>query len=412
METVFQEMHWQPELHWQTIRIHFLTSSLKMKTTHMKFRLMLTVLMCCAVGAWTLMPNGASAQDLGIGSKAPALNIEHWVQDGNGFFKPVTEFEKDKVYVVEFWATWCGPCIQSMPHLAELQNKYRGNGVQIISVSDESLDEVKDLLGKKNEDVGKTFAEVTAPYSLTTDPDRSVYKDYMTAAKQQGIPTAFLVGKTGLVEWIGHPMEMDGPLAAVVEGKWDREAFQKKMVEEQEMQASMQRLSMLASTGKFAEAIELAEAQGKAATTDASKQQWMEIKHSLKLSGGLLDDESLAFFRKQIKSLKGDPYGLARLGYSLYGQAQQGVDVKPLLGAVMAAIDAETKAADPQLKPLMFNTLAMLASEAGDLKKAIAAQQAAVDGTDDERQKKRLIVMLDELKQKAAAGNGSDTTDK
>ena len=45
---------------------------------------------------------------------------------------------------------------------------------------------------------------------------------------------------------------------------------------------------MLASTGKFAEAIELAEAQGKAATTDASKQQWMEIKHSLKLSGGLL----------------------------------------------------------------------------------------------------------------------------
>lgn len=383
-----------------------------MKTTHMKFRLMLTVLMCCAVGFWTLMPNGASAQDLGIGSKAPALNIEHWVQDGNGFFKPVTEFEKDKVYVVEFWATWCGPCIQSMPHLAELQNKYRGNGVQIISVSDESLDEVKDLLGKKNEDVGKTFAEVTAPYSLTTDPDRSVYEDYMTAAKQQGIPTAFLVGKTGLVEWIGHPMEMDGPLAAVVEGKWDREAFQQKMVVEQEMQVSMRRLSMLASTGKFAEAIELAETQEKAATTDASKQQWVEIKHSLKLSGGLLDDESLAFFRKRIKSLKGDPYGLARFGYSLYGQAQQGVDVKPLLGVVMAAIDSEMKDADPQMKPLMFNTLAMLASEAGDLKKAIAAQQAAVDATDDERQKKRLMVMLDELKQKADGDKDGDTSNK
>jgi hypothetical protein len=207
-------------------------------------------------------------------------------------------------------------------------------------------------------------------------------------------------------------MEMDGPLAAVVEGKWDREAFQQKMVVEQEMQVSMRRLSMLASTGKFAEAIELAETQEKAATTDASKQQWVEIKHSLKLSGGLLDDESIAFFRKRIKSLKGDPYGLARFGYSLYGQAQQGVDVKPLLGVVMAAIDSEMKDADPQMKPLMFNTLAMLASEAGDLKKAIAAQQAAVDATDDERQKKRLMVMLDELKQKADGDKDGDTSNK
>lgn len=373
---------------------------------------MLTALMCCVVGGLTLTPRAASAADLGIGSKAPALNIEYWVQDGNGFFKPVTEFEKDKVYVVEFWATWCGPCIQSMPHLAELQNKYRGNGVQIISVSDESLDEVKDLLGKKNEDVGKTFAEVTAAYSLTTDPDRSVYKDYMTAAKQQGIPTSFVVGKTGLVEWIGHPMEMDGPLAAVVDGKWDRDAFKTEMVAQQEMQESMQRLSMLASTGKFAEAIALAATQGKAATTDASKQQWVEIKHSLKLSAGLLDDDSLAFFRKRIKSLKGDPYAMARFGYSLYGQAQQGVDIKPLLGDLIVAIEIEAKDAEPQMQPLMFNTVAMLASEAGDFKKAIAAQQSAIDATDDERQKKRLIVMLDEIKQKAADGKASDANEK
>ena len=373
---------------------------------------MLTALMCCAVGASALLPQAASAKDLGIGSKAPALNIEHWVQDGNGFFKPVTEFEKDKVYVVEFWATWCGPCIQSMPHLADLQNKYRGNGVQIISVSDESLDEVKDLLGKKNEDVGKTFAEVTAAYSLTTDPDRSVYKDYMTAAKQQGIPTAFLVGKTGVVEWIGHPMDMDEPLAAVVDGNWDREAFAEEMVAEQKMQQSMQRLSMLASTGKFKEAIALAEAQGKEATTDASKQQWMEIKYSLKLSAGMLDDDSLAFFRNRIKTLKSDPLAMARFGYSLYGQAQQGVNVKPLLADVMAAVEEVSKDADPQMKPLMFNTLAMLASESGDLKKAIAAQQAAIDATDDERQKKRLIVMLDELKQKAAGGSAGNVTEK
>ena len=46
------------------------------------------------------------------------------VQDGNGFFKPVTEFEKDKVYVVEFWATWCGPCIAELPNVLKAYETY------------------------------------------------------------------------------------------------------------------------------------------------------------------------------------------------------------------------------------------------------------------------------------------------
>ena len=158
------------------------------------------------------------------------LAIEHWLQDGNGFFKPVTKFEKGKVYVVEFWATWCGPCIQSMPHLAEIQNKYRGQGVQVISVSNETVEEVKDLLGKNHPQTGKPFSELTSAWCLTTDPDGSVYKDYMEASKQGGIPTAFLVGKTSEIEWIGHPMDMDGPLEAVVNDTWDRAVFEKEML--------------------------------------------------------------------------------------------------------------------------------------------------------------------------------------
>ena len=60
---------------------------------------------------------------LQIGDAAPELKVEKWVKGD-----PVTTFEKGKVYVVEFWATWCPPCIKSIPHLTELQKQYKEKG--------------------------------------------------------------------------------------------------------------------------------------------------------------------------------------------------------------------------------------------------------------------------------------------
>lgn len=140
---------------------------------------------------------GRAAEPLSIGSNAPALNIEHWVQDGNGKFKPVTKFANGKVYVVEFWATWCGPCIQSMPHLAKLQADFADKGVQIVSISDEDLETVEKFLERpvrapkkaKEDDADakpQTYRELTSAYCLTTDPDQSSNRDYMEAAEQIG----------------------------------------------------------------------------------------------------------------------------------------------------------------------------------------------------------------------------------
>ena len=369
----------------------------------MKTRLLLVASFATALCFTTLERPRLSAQDvkeLKIGSEAPDLAIEHWLQDGNGFFKPVTQFEKGKVYVVEFWATWCGPCIQSMPHLAELQNKYRGEGVQIISVSNETVEEVKDLLGKQNEQVGKSFGELTSAWCLTTDPDGSVYKDYMDAAKQGGIPTAFLVGKTSQIEWIGHPMDMDAPLEAVVNDSWDRESFQKEMVLQQQLQANMQKVSMLAGSGKFGEAVKLAEEQLKATEGTPLEAQWIGIKYQLKLMGGMIDEDVLGHFRERLTEMKGDGYAVGQFAYTLYGQIKQGADVGVLADETLAALQGEVDGAEEDMLPLLFNTMALLKSETGDLAGAVEAQQAAIDSSPDERVKKRLSTLLEDLKSK------------
>ncbi len=377
----------------------------------MKIRLMLTCVLCWAVAAWTIEPRNAPAKELGaqkelgIGSKAPSLDIEHWIQDGNGFFKPVKKFEAGKVYVVEFWATWCGPCIGSMPHLAELQNKYRGRDVQVISVSDESLDEVKDLLGKENEQVGKTFDEITSAYSLTTDPDRSVHIDYMEASNQQGIPTSFIVGKTGLIEWIGHPGDLDEPLEAVVTDSWDRNKFQEEMKAQQEFQQTMEQISMLAGAEKFDEALKIVDDRVENAGTEPLRNHWLSVRNGLKISGGMIDDDVVNYYRGQLSEMKGSAQAIGQFGYSMYGASQQGADIGPLAGDVIKAIQGEVEGADPGIRPLLFNTVALLYNATGKTEDAIKAQQAAIDAADD-RQKRRLMPFLEQLKEQAKAEAG------
>ena len=348
-----------------------------------------------------LSPLSAYAErELTIGSPAPALDIEHWLQDGNGFFKHVTTFKPGKVYVVEFWATWCGPCIMSMPHLAELQNKFRGRGVQIISVSDESVDEVNALLSQQHPQANRSFSEISSAYSLTADPDRSTHVDYMDAAKQDGIPTSFIVGKTGKIEWIGHPAELDAPLEAVVTDQWDRDKFKKNFQSQAEFKVAMQKLAMLAGAGKYDQAIELAEGEMKRAKDDdltAMVAQWTDIRFDLMLSAGKIDQAGIEYYQAFITKIKDDPIALGRFGYSLYSTAQEGGKLGPLAGDVIKAIDNVQATAPADVAPFLHNTVAHLYVVENKIQKAIEAQQLAVDKADD-RQKRRLIPFLDQLK--------------
>jgi thiol-disulfide isomerase/thioredoxin len=349
------------------------------------------------------------APSLAIGSVAPELNVEHWINDGNGFFKPVTAFEKDKVYVVEFWATWCGPCVQSMPHLVELQNRTRGQNVQIVSISDEPLETVTEFLKRETtnaEGDATTFAALTSAYCLTADPDRSNHEAYMEAAGQNGIPTAFIVGKDGKIEWIGHPMEMDEPLDLVVKGEWDREQYAKEFKSKKRLDEVMQQLGQLANRGRIPEAIQLLEKELENAPSAQVASQLGNIRLQLKMMGGMIDDDVVEFFSQRLKASEGSAINVARMSYSLLQAAQNPAakaspGMKQLLQLAVDSLSKEVDGAAEEVKPLVLDTVAHLQEAAGDFDAAIATQEKAISIA-PESNKERLSGYLEQLKEAKA----------
>jgi thiol-disulfide isomerase/thioredoxin len=168
--------------------------------------------------------------------------------------EPVAQLDPGQVYVVEFWATWCGPCLAGMPHISELQTQY-GDAVRFIGVTREDEETVQGFLEEEQSE-GKTWKQVIT-YRLARDLDDATNMAYMQAAGQNGIPTAFIVGRDGVVEWIGHPMAIEQPLASIVAGDWDRAAAIAEFEQQQKLQEIQMELSRVVRAENWDQALEL-----------------------------------------------------------------------------------------------------------------------------------------------------------
>ena len=150
------------------------------------------------------------APSLKVGDKAPALKASAWLQG-----QEVKEFVPGKIYIVEFWATWCGPCVVMMPHMGEIQKEYTDKGLTIIGYTakdpNNTQEKVTEFVKKRGPKLGYTFAY---------GDDRTTYDAWMTAAKQNGIPCSFVVDKEGKIVYIGHPLFLDELLPRIVAGTW------------------------------------------------------------------------------------------------------------------------------------------------------------------------------------------------
>ena len=170
-------------------------------------------LILSALLAASLFPIALNAADLG--DPAPELKIAKWVK---GDPTQISDIEKG-IYVVEFWATWCPPCRTSIPHLTEIQNRFKDKNVTIIGVTDEKENVVKpfvDNLGSKMD------------YRVAIDQGATA-AGYMKAYGVNGIPHAFIVQNKKII-WHGHPMAgLDKTLEEVVSGKYDIAKAKAKM---------------------------------------------------------------------------------------------------------------------------------------------------------------------------------------
>ncbi len=156
-----------------------------------------------------LAPGMATEGAINVGSKAPGVKADKWVKGSE-----VKSFESGKVYVIEFWATWCPPCIKSIPLLTELQKSHKEVTVIGMSSSERKASSGAD---KRLEKVEKFVADKGSgmDYTVAYDGNGTMGKDWLRAAGQGGIPCAFVVDGTGIVTWIGNPLDHEALVAAV-----------------------------------------------------------------------------------------------------------------------------------------------------------------------------------------------------
>lgn len=177
------------------------------------------------------LTSAARAQRLGVGDPAPRILVSEWIKG-----EPVKTFAEGKPYVVEFWGTWCPPCVSSIPHINEIQKKHAAEGLTIIGVAinERSMDKVRKFVA----DMGPKM-----DYRVAVDEaNGAMSANWLTAAGQTSVPTAFLVDRKGNIAWIGHPMQMDESVDKLVAGTLDVKAAREEAIKAKELDKKLNAL--------------------------------------------------------------------------------------------------------------------------------------------------------------------------
>ena len=128
-----------------------------------------------------LLDRPESTSAVGENDEAPALTLQSL--DGESFDLEAI-VEENRVVMVNFWATWCGPCKIEMPQLQNLYERYGTRGLEILAITQENRETVEEFLSTRS-----------YSFPILLDPEGRVSDLYGVSA----LPTTFLVGRNGKI---------------------------------------------------------------------------------------------------------------------------------------------------------------------------------------------------------------------
>jgi thiol-disulfide isomerase/thioredoxin len=132
-----------------------------------------------------------------VNEKAPKINITDWIEN-----IPNDKNLNNKYIVLEFWATWCGPCIAAVPHMNKIQEEFNQKDLYYISITDESIAKVE-----------RSLKRIEFKSIVVTDLTKKTQINFGDGIKGlDAYPLTVLIDKSGIIKWIGEPKNLNSTI--------------------------------------------------------------------------------------------------------------------------------------------------------------------------------------------------------